>query len=94
MDWKYRYYPKGGGYCKINTRPVKSLNAIELLDFGEVEQIFGWSFVAGSLPIAIADEMANEAKAKLRRICPNKPISIDSYKESPPVARDNGSGIM
>lgn len=70
------------------------MNAAELLDFGEVEEIFGWSFVAGSLPIAVADEMSNEAKAKLRRIYPNKPIRIESYKESPSVARNNGSGIM
>lgn len=42
----------------------------------------------------VADEIMNGAKSALRRSCPNKPTNIESYKEEPHVARDNGSGIM
>lgn len=48
-----RYYPKGGGYCIMNVRPIKTLSAIEHIDFGQVNEIFGWSFVAGSMPLCV-----------------------------------------
>lgn len=48
------YYPKGGGHCIVNARPVKCLNAINLVDCGDVARIFGWSFVAGTLPIHVS----------------------------------------
>lgn len=48
------YFPKGGGYCIVNVRPVKCLNAINLVDCGDVSRIFGWSFVAGTLPIHVS----------------------------------------
>lgn len=51
----FRYYPKGGGYCKIDVRPIKSLNAFQLLEFGDISDIFGWSFVAGTLPIHVIE---------------------------------------
>lgn len=53
LSQSYRYYPKGGGHCIVNVRPVKCLNAINLVDCGDVSRIFGWSFVAGSLPIHV-----------------------------------------
>lgn len=32
---------------------MKQLQPIELIEFGEIQQIFGWSFVAGTLPIHV-----------------------------------------
>lgn len=48
-----RYFPKGGGYCKVDIRPVVYLKPIELIEFGDIKQIFGWSFVAGALPVHV-----------------------------------------
>lgn len=48
-----RYFPKGGGVCRVVTKPIHQLSAIRLLDFGEVEKFFGWSFVSGTLPIKV-----------------------------------------
>ncbi|XP_055320835.1 RNA 3'-terminal phosphate cyclase isoform X2 [Sitodiplosis mosellana] len=88
------YFPKGGGYCIINARPIKHLNPIDLTNFGDVAKIFGWSFVAGTLPIHLADEMMNGAKNELNRAYQNRAIDIEPYKESKEVARDNASGII
>lgn len=49
-----RYFPKGGGYCIINVPPLKFLHPIQLTDGGNVTQFFGWSFVAGSLPVQVS----------------------------------------
>lgn len=73
---------------------MNQLQAIELIDFGDVKNFFGWSFVAGTLPQKLADEMVAGAKQALRNIQHNKPINIEAYKESADVARDNCSGIM
>lgn len=89
-----RYFPKGGGLCKVHTKPVSKLYAAEIVEFGDVKNFFGWSFVAGTLPQKLANETAAGAKQALQNIQHNKPINIETYKESPDVARDNCSGIM
>lgn len=86
------YFPKGGGHCVIKCRPVKSLKPVEMLTFGDYSKIYGWNYVAGTLPINVAHDMANAAKNKLQNL-PVRP-NIEVYKEDPDVARDNCSGIM
>lgn len=49
-----RYFPKGGGSCRISTNPLREIKATEIVDFGEVRKLFGWSFVAGTLPIKVS----------------------------------------
>uniref|UniRef100_A0A336KA95 RNA 3'-terminal phosphate cyclase n=1 Tax=Culicoides sonorensis TaxID=179676 RepID=A0A336KA95_CULSO len=89
---KRGYFPKGGGHCLIKCQPVKFLKPVDMLSFGNYSKIYGWSFVAGTIPFNVAHDMANAAKAKFS----NLPISpkIDVYKEEPAVARDNCSGII
>lgn len=82
------YFPKGGGCCKIDVKPVKSLKPIDLVEFGRIHKISGWSYVAGVLPIKIAHEMASAAKMALG------PVEIEVYKEDIDMARDNCSGII
>lgn len=48
-----RYFPKGGGSCKITVKPVHHLEPIDLVDAGEPKKYFGWSFVSGTLPIKV-----------------------------------------
>lgn len=52
---KNRYFPKGGGHCKISVKPINYLNPVQMVDFGEVSKFFGWSFVAGSLPVKVCE---------------------------------------
>ncbi|XP_063704927.1 RNA 3'-terminal phosphate cyclase [Culicoides brevitarsis] len=86
------YFPKGGGHCVIKCRPVKSLKAVEITNFGDYMKIYGWNYVAGTLPLNLAHDMANGAKNKMQ----NLPVraNIEVYKEDPAIARDNCSGII
>lgn len=47
------YFPKGGGHCSVAVKPVHSLRPVQLTDAGRVQSFFGWSYVAGSLPIKV-----------------------------------------
>lgn len=89
---KRGYFPKGGGKVIIDVTPVKQLNPVVMLDQGDISKIFGWSFVAGRLPINIAHEMAHGAIQELRHL--NKHVDLEKYKESKEVATENCSGIM
>ncbi|XP_049876981.1 RNA 3'-terminal phosphate cyclase isoform X2 [Pectinophora gossypiella] len=86
------YYPKGGGQVKIEVTPVRCLQAVDVTERGDLRGVHGWSFVAGTLPIGMAHQMANGAKQGLRNIC-NK-VNIEVYKEDRSMAPDNCSGII
>ena len=47
------YFPRGGGEVHIRVNPVKELKPINLTESGDVVNIWGWSFVAGNLPIKV-----------------------------------------
>lgn len=49
----FRYFPKGGGRCVVDVNPLRSLKAADITEFGSVERFFGWSFVAGTLPVKV-----------------------------------------
>lgn len=71
------------------------MNAIELLNFGTVDKIFGWSFVAGGLPLHLAEQFANAARNTLQKeLSINRSnIDIDVYEESHDIAsRGNKCG--
>lgn len=48
---KRGYFPRGGGEVTVNVEPVRQFNSVTMLDPGPVREVFGWSFVAGSLPV-------------------------------------------
>ncbi|XP_018333116.1 RNA 3'-terminal phosphate cyclase [Agrilus planipennis] len=89
---KRGYFPKGGGEIIVNVKPVKQLRSVEMLEPGNVISIYGWSFVAGSLPIKLAHIMADSATRRLKSLQNN--INIERYKESPEVANSNCSGLI
>lgn len=86
------YFPKGGGEVVVNVNPPKRLQAVEMVSQGAVTAVYGWSFVAGTLPIRLAHIMADSAVNILRQVHNN--INIERYKESPEMATGNCSGIM
>jgi len=47
------FYPRGGGEVVVEASPISSLRSVELLDRGNVVQITGRSFVAGTLPVRV-----------------------------------------
>lgn len=50
---KRGYFPKGGGHIEIDTRPVKYLNNINITSFGQITELFGWSFVTKNIPLKV-----------------------------------------
>jgi len=91
---KRGYFPRGGGHCVIDVKPILRLKSVDICDFGEVEEFFGWSFVAGTLPIKMANEITEGAKSKIKTLNLNKVINIETYKESVDIASGNCSGII
>ncbi|XP_062543818.1 RNA 3'-terminal phosphate cyclase [Armigeres subalbatus] len=87
------YFPKGGGHCVAHINPVQSLSSVTLVDFGTINRCFGWSFVAGAVPIRVAKDLANGAKNLLNHVYRDQ-INIEEYKESVDMAPDNCSGII
>ncbi|CAH0549753.1 unnamed protein product [Brassicogethes aeneus] len=85
------YFPRGGGEVMVNVKPVDKLKSVDLTNFGEVCAIYGWSFVAGSLPIKLAHLMADSASDVLKNVCR---VNIERYKEDRNMAPDNASGII
>lgn len=86
------YFPRGGGQVVVNVKPVSSLTSVELLSQGEITKIYGWSFVARTLPLNMAHSMADSAANVLSQV--HKNINIERYKESPKMATAICSGIM
>lgn len=86
------YFPKGGGEVMITVKPPQSLRAVEMVTQGTVTAIYGWSFVAGTLPIRLAHLMADGAIGVLKLL--HNKVNIERYKERPEVATGNCSGIM
>jgi RNA 3'-terminal phosphate cyclase (ATP) len=86
------YFPKGGGEVVVNIDPVPKINPINLVESGHITSIFGWSFVAGSLPIKLAHVMADSATIALKQFYGN--VKIERYKEDRSMAPDNCSGLI
>ncbi|KAG7301749.1 hypothetical protein JYU34_014737 [Plutella xylostella] len=86
------YYPRGGGHVTVHIRPAARLSGVELTGTGRVQRVQGWSFVAGTLPVKMAHEMAAAARQELACVC--RDIHIECYKEDRAVASDNCSGII
>lgn len=86
------YFPKGGGEVVVNVNPIQNLNPIDMTELGNITAIYGWSFVAGVLPISLAHRMADSAANSLQPIF--KDIRIERYKEDRNVAPDNCAGMV
>lgn len=88
------FYPQGGGEVFLKTKPLKKLKAIELIEFGKVNKIYGRAYVAGVLPIKIAVRMSETATNLLRPLYPDILIKIEAVKEIEGKSIGNGCGIF
>ena len=79
------FFPQGGGNVNFFIKPIKTLQPVIMKDPGKVEQIYGWSFVAGNLPLRVAEQMTEAATKHLKASgcddIQNIPIKIETYKE-------------
>ncbi|RZC42207.1 RNA 3'-terminal phosphate cyclase [Asbolus verrucosus] len=86
------YFPKGGGEVVINIEPIFKLDPVNMTKRGYITSVFGWSFVAGTLPIKLSHLMADSAVHTLKQFHSN--IKIERYKEDRNMAPDNCSGVI
>ncbi|CAG9795481.1 unnamed protein product [Diatraea saccharalis] len=86
------YFPKGGGHVTVEVSPVRGFRDVSLLERGDVTAVRGSSFVAGVLPLKMAQEMADGAKEELKHVHSN--VDIRCYKEDRSIAPDNCNGII
>lgn len=91
---KRGYFPKGGGKCSFHVEPLKRIEPISLMEFGEVRQITGRAFVAGTLPIKIAREMSKKAESLLKAHNSHWKVSVEFVKEDEHESYGNGTGIF
>lgn len=82
------YFPRGGGHLILTVPPVRSLNPVTMTEMGDVTKVTVTASVAGSLPVKVAQEMAESAKEALKRGGIPCGITVEAYKEE----RATGSG--
>jgi RNA 3'-terminal phosphate cyclase (ATP) len=64
---KRGYYPKGGGEVRVSVPPVRGpLRALRLRERGAVRRVGGRAYVAGVLPLLVAQKMESAARETLR----------------------------
>ncbi|XP_020385845.1 RNA 3'-terminal phosphate cyclase isoform X2 [Rhincodon typus] len=94
-DLKMRgYYPKGGGEVRVKISPVKQLTPINMTERGTITKIHGRAFVAGVLPLKLANEMASAAVRCIRKEMRDIYVNIQSVQEPKDKAFGNGNGII
>nr|XP_057928694.1 RNA 3'-terminal phosphate cyclase [Doryrhamphus excisus] len=87
------FYPKGGGEVTVSVSPVKELQAITMLDRGNITKIHGRAFVAGVLPFKLAKDMSTAAVRTIRKEIKELYINIQALQEKD-KACGNGNGII
>lgn len=94
-DVKMRgYYPKGGGEVKVKLSPIKWITPIDMTERGTITKIHGRAFVAGVLPIKLANEMSSAAIRCIRKEMRDIYVNIQPLQEPKDKAFGNGNGII
>lgn len=92
------FYPKGGGEVNFFLSPVHQLEAIDMTEVGEVTEVRGWSFTAGSLPVRVAERMTSACRSHLSgadcSALQGVSVDIQTYREDQGAAAGSGSGIV
>lgn len=97
---KRGYFPRGGGHCILrinNNSDLKELQPVVMTEMGRIRDCYGWSFVAGSVPMSVANEMgrgAEDAFSQSNLVDNSMKVNIECYKEDQKIAKDNCSGVI
>ena len=88
------HYPRGGGEVLCQVSPVRSLDSVELIEFGELKEISGISHCV-RLPAHIAQRQAVSAGDVIREeLGIEAAIQIESYPKDNDPHHGPGSGIV
>ena len=88
------HYPKGGGEVVCVITPVKSLNSLNLIEFGNLISIGGISHCV-RLPAHVAERQANAAKDVIRKeLDVLAEFELEYYSKNEDLHLGPGSGIV
>ena len=88
------HYPRGGGEVLCQVSPVRSLDSVELIEFGELREVSGVSHCV-RLPAHIAQRQAVSAGDVIReKLGIEASIQIESYPKDNDPHHSPGSGIV
>lgn len=90
------FYPQGNGIVQVETFPLEeTLSPLVMIDPGKATSISGLSFVAGSIPMRVAEEEADAARNILTSSLSNSVrITIETKKENDKTAFGNGTATI
>lgn len=104
LDIKKRgYYPRGGGKLDVTVSALtegQTIPAVNLTERGSIISIQGYSYVSGSLPPHLVEEIRSSAYAALEHLIPSETQNNESFIQigtKLDVGQRNGSpgsGIM
>nr|CAG4648650.1 EOG090X05X4 [Polyphemus pediculus] len=87
--------PKGGGEVHLTVSPVERMTGAVLDSPQQLKRVDGVSFVAGTVPLRVAAEMADSATKALRKCFSDAaafPVSISLFQED--ASLGNGAAII
>lgn len=76
----------------ISTLPVDRILPLYLTDPGNLTQVKGYSYVAGNIPLSIAERMASQATKRIKSSFPGVAVDIKRVHEDKAVG--SGTGII
>lgn len=89
------FYPQGGGNVKVCVQSIRSpLSPLSLTDAGALNRITGYTFVAGRVPVRVAEEMKRECITHCAQFFPSIPVHIRSFRETDDRCSGNASAFM
>ncbi|XP_068158442.1 RNA 3'-terminal phosphate cyclase [Drosophila tropicalis] len=91
---RYGFYPRGYGRCVLDVEPVSFLKPIQLLDFGQLQDVKGWALCSGRVPTNVGQDMHDAALKEIQRQWPQHKCNIQVVKLGHDKGSDNGGGIL
>eukprot|EP00039_Didymoeca_costata_P017726 m.330317 g.330317 ORF g.330317 m.330317 type:complete len:167 (+) comp16581_c0_seq2:531-1031(+) len=88
------YFPRGGGVVQVTVQPVEELTPITMTQMGNITDVNIRSFIAGRLPIRIANETAAAACQTLEQYFGENVPNIRKEIVHEQAAIGTGSGIL
>ncbi|EDW78466.1 uncharacterized protein Dwil_GK16447 [Drosophila willistoni] len=91
---RYGFYPRGCGRCILDVEPVSFLKPIQLLDFGQLQEVKGWALCSGRVPRSAGRDMQQTALREIQRQWPQHNCNIQVVKLAHDKGPDNGGGFL
>lgn len=90
---KRGFFPRGGGVVEFEVQRIKAIAPLVRMDRGDLVSITGVAWVAGKIPITVAQRLENAARKALKKEIRGIPIEIEVRQMTVHEALGDGTGI-